>query len=207
MQAADQEIRSLVRFSLTALFAAILVVAGLSYAVRFDVDLVARYRDGVGEMTLADKYQDARTFESETPGQRIAAGATLRTTFGSQARIEIVEGAFAYLNGAVSWSLADARRRATVLGHVQNPTQGEFHLLIEQTEGVVVYDFSNAQPPLADLNLILRFPDGEFTPTSVCFQASAASPESPSSVVDIPCWGQAPTQQNIPAEEELRLGQ
>lgn len=171
------------------LFGAFLVTACVIIAlVPFQVDLRAGYNTAQGDVRLRDPLGNESELESST--RLISPGETVEIEGGSTLQIEIIEdsNAFAYLIGPATWKLLNAEREATMLGHMRNAAN-EYEVVIEQTAGTAVYDFSRADLTPADIKLVLRFPDGEYQPRMTCFQATAPEAETPSAVVEVPCGG------------------
>lgn len=183
----ESEIRRILIFS--GIFFALIVVAAAALFVLapFRVDFRAVYDRLEGTLEVSDVYGNELSLVSDID-RPIEVGETVRLKSGGTVRIEIAEGskAFAYLYGPAEWSVTTAWRDATALNHIQGKGD-DYQIVLEQRQGVVVYDLSRADPPLEKLNLVIRFPDGEVRPKSVCFQASAAAQGIPSAVVDVPC--------------------
>ena len=191
-QSVDREVRVIVRFTFFMLVVGFVSLMALAYWMPFDVKLHALYAESQGSFFVRDLRSDERIFDAGIP-VKLQPGEQLRLDAGNSGRVEIVEkmNAYAYLTGPVRWGLESAQRRGTVIEHVLSQENATYELSIEQGEGVVVYDFSQSEPPLRDLNLMVRLPDGEFIPISDCFQASAPTDTTPGAVVEIPCYGEA----------------
>jgi hypothetical protein len=186
------ELSQIVRFTIFSLVLAAIVVAALAYAVPFDVPQRAIYDEAQGTAFLIGR----NGFESEISeieSLAIQEKGGLRLEPENSGRVEILEGsgAFAYLTGPTTWRLAVAERHGTAVEQILNSEDLTYQLVIDQTEGTVVYDFSQSDPPLEDINLILRLPEGEYEPEFPCFQASAPAPDAALAVVEIPCYGEA----------------
>lgn len=180
----ENEIRRMMA-CIGAVFALVAIGAILLFVLApFRVNLRADYDQLEGELRIEDSYGQEVAVQSVVD-RSIAAGETVRSAPDSTARIEIVEGsnAFAYLLGDAEWTLVSAWRDATALNHILNNGES-YRIVISQTKGTVVYDFSHAKPSRDKLNLLIRFPDSEIAPASNCFQATVGTP---SQVVEVPC--------------------
>lgn len=160
-----------------SIFAVLLILAAVLFvAVPFRVNLRAEYSQLQGELRIADVYNNSLPLEAEID-RPIEPGETITVEAGSRVRIEIVEGsrAYAFVTGPAEWTLESAWRRATSLNHVLNNGE-EYRIVISQNYGTVIYDFTRADPPPDELNVTIRFPDGEQKPELACFQADAGTP-------------------------------
>jgi len=176
------------------LCAACVIVA----AIPFQVDLQAEYNTVQGGVTLRDDLGNENSISDETR-VRIAPGETVRVEGGSSLTIEILEdsGAYADLYGPAEWTLVSAWREATVIEHMRSAAK-TYEVVIEQTTGTATYNFSQANLTPEDIQLVLRFPDGEFRPRMNCFQATALAGDVPSAVVELPCGAEATPVPTLP---------
>lgn len=190
------EIHQIVRFTLLAFSLAVAVTFALIILIPFDVGLQARLTEGRGLISRLSQSGNPQDY-SDAERINVRLGETLLSSDpDNRGRLEIVEGlgAYAYVTGLVEIRLTEAKRRGTALEHIAGRNLSYF-LTLEQSAGVVVYDFSQADPPLSEIDFLLRLPQGEFSPTFPCFQANA-EPESPDlAVVEIPCYSQIQAQQ------------
>jgi hypothetical protein len=129
----------------------------------------------------------------------LEGGQRLRLAAEQTGRVELIadSGAYVFLEGGAQWGLVEAWRRGTLLQHLQAGS-GDYQIIIEQLSGLALYDLSQSQPAWDDMTLILRFPDGEFRPTSPCFQARAPEQNQASQVVEIPCGGEGLSPASLP---------
>lgn len=188
--AVDAEVRQIFRFLIFMLIVAAVSAGLLAGLVKYDVDLSGKYDQSVGALYLTDVLGNERRIE-EGNELSVKSGETIRLEAGSSVRVEILEGsrAFAYLTGPAIWRLARAERHGTLVDQVTEDDVS-YRVVIEQSEGVAVYDFSQSDPSLEEFNLTLRFPDGETKPKMPCFQATAPTAETASAVLELPCPGE-----------------
>jgi hypothetical protein len=177
------------RFMIFAFALGIIFMLALAILIPFNVDLMARFEDSEGVVYFVDGTGNEHRLD-EINTLPINVGEAVRLEAGSSARVEIVEdsNAYAYLTGPVEWRLSLAERRGTAVEHALDDAR-EVEVVIDQLEGVAVYDFSAAKFPLDEFNLVLRFRDGDIAPETDCFQATAPAEGSASAVVEIPCAG------------------
>jgi hypothetical protein len=185
---AEEEIRLLIRWlaiGLGLLGCCLLVALPL---VQYRVEVAALYDQASGTVYVDEGRDQERRIQAQDVPYRINVGNHLRMDAEAQGRVEILRQsrAYAYLLPGADWVVLEASRQGTFLQHLQGQSHS-YQLIIQQEAGVVLYDFSQSTTPLADLNLILRFTDGEYTPTTVCFQATAPTPREASAVVEVPC--------------------
>lgn len=179
MKTQPSEVNQILRFSVFSFIIAIIIITILAFTIPFTVSRQATY--------------DETTSETIT-NLRIREQGTLYLDEGRTGRIEILNdsGAYAYVTGPANWKLLQAKRRGTAFEHITHSDNLVYSVVIEQSEGTVVYDFSHANPTIEKFNLILRLPEGEFNPKYACFQATTPADTS-QAIAEIPCYGQINT--------------
>lgn len=189
----EREIKNILRFALFSIGVAIALAIALILVVPFDVSLKADFDRIDGVFYLRDSVGNERRVV-DVESFAIDAGETIRLNEGTTGRLEIIEGsaAYAYVYDMAIWELTSATRNGTAWQHISDPSGNEFEIIIEQRAGVVVYDFSQADPNLDTLNVTLRFADDEVSPEFDCFQATAPTEDAASAIAEIPCWGDSP---------------
>lgn len=182
------EVRIVLTLTGLALALAILVVVGLAATVTYTVDLSAVYSQSEGQWRLDGPQNQTTTFDETNDPHVIELEHELALMSGSQGRLEIIadSGAWAYLSGETRWTLIQAQRRGTAIQHIRGESS-DYVVVIQQTQGNIIYDFSAAHPALNDLNLTIRFPDGQYTPDIPCFQANAPTEGVESSIIPLAC--------------------
>lgn len=184
MKRARQDNQRFIMGAILVTAAAFVALIVLLTQVSFDVQLHASVEDTQGEWVFVDALGTELTY-TEPQMLDIPGGGAVQLSPGAEVQLEIVENsdAYAFLGDGAQWRLVEATRSATVFDHIRGV--GDFHLVIEQSAGRVVYNLSQAT--FKDFELILRFADGETTVSFACFQATAPTEESASAVVEIPC--------------------
>lgn len=164
----------------------------------FRVPLQAELEESSGDWALIYPTGAEDPHTAQEQGS-LEGGQRLRLASEQTGRVEIIPDseAYVFLGEGAEWGIAEAWRRGTLLDHLQ-PGHGEYQVIIEQVAGLALYDLSQAQPPWEEMGLLLRFPDGEFRPTSPCFQATAPQLNQASQVVEVPCAGEPLSPESLP---------
>lgn len=122
---------------------------------------------GVAELYTQDELPATPTGETE-----LTVGETLRIQPGGITTIvfKLNQGR-AIVTGPATLRLVESYRRATALGHTLDSDRfkREYALTLEQTSGSVRYLFSDTTPSFEDMLILIRLPDGTYTPKTPCW--------------------------------------
>lgn len=184
----EAELRFIVRWTAIGvgmLGCCLLIVLPL---VQYRVNVAAIYEPTTGTTYLDEDGTQERRISSQNSPYRIQVEDHLRIDSEGTGRLELMRDtqAYAYLFPNANVTVVEASRQGTFFQHLRNQAT-DYQLTIQQQAGVVLYDFSQAVPPLAELNVILRFSDGDYQPQVECFQATAPTEGTVSAVVEVPC--------------------
>jgi hypothetical protein len=149
-------------------FTALALVA--SVVIPFDVEQPATVQSVSGEVELRAPDEIAVRLNPASK-TTLEVGQNLDALPNSEARItfDLNQGR-AILTGPATLALIESYRRATALGHTSDQFEREYVLTLEQTQGSVRYIFANTDPPFEDTHIIVRLPDGSYTPSAPCWR-------------------------------------
>jgi hypothetical protein len=185
----EQELKHMARSAVFMLGVAVLLIVPLAWLIPYEVDLSTKVDDVQGEWFVIDVTGGERRFATPVDIS-LRTGEGIRLGLDTTARLEVIKdgGALVYLSNGATWKLLESHRRGTAIEHIRNRAD-EYEIIIEQTAGTAIYDFSQAEPSFEQLNITLRFADTEIKPETPCFQATAPTDEAVSAVVEVPCRG------------------
>jgi hypothetical protein len=154
-------------------FTVLALVASL--LIPFQVDETAVIQQVTGEAELHIPGQiPARLNTDDKSTLRI--GHSLNVLPGGEVTIVFgLNQGRAVLSGPAGLTLVESYRRATALGHALGTSKREYVLTLEQTQGSVRYIFANADPSFEEIDLTIRLPGGDYTPTTPCWHIDVSA--------------------------------
>jgi hypothetical protein len=185
----EQELKHMARSAVFMLGVVILLALPLVWLIPYEVDLSAKVDEVRGEWFVIDVTGGERRFV-DSVDLSLRPGEGIRLGIDADAQLEVIKNGegVVYLSDGAVWKVVESHRRGTAIEHIRNRAD-EYEIIIEQTGGTAIYDFSQAEPSFERLNITLRFADGDMQPEVPCFQVTAPTDESASAVVEVPCRG------------------
>lgn len=165
----DRNSRSIVLSLLTVLALTLLAVI-ISLIVPFEVAQPSILQQITGVAELYTQGEQPATPSGET---ELNLGETISVKPGGFTTIlfDLNQGR-AVLTGPATLTLVESYRRATVLGHTLDESDRftrEYGLTLEQTSGSVRYLFGDTKPAFEEVTILIRLPNGSYTPTTPCW--------------------------------------
>lgn len=184
----DPNSRTITLASIAVLGLAVLAIV-IAVLVPFKVKQSATIQNIIG---TAEMVPPGQTSAGSDPDEVLPfkAGQTIKLQPASSARVTFeLNGGHATITGPARVALVNSYRHATLLAHILDSDQFErqYNLTIEQTLGIVQYNFSGTNPPFKDVVITIRLPDGNYQPTTPCWEIMvSASGEAETNLVECP---------------------
>jgi len=160
----------------------------ISLVVPYNVAFGALLLDARGEGTYTRQGQPPAPLPTETT-LALPVGSTVRLGPKSHATLTMeLNGARVQLTGPATWTLVDAYRRATSLGHMLENARfaREYVLVLRQTEGTAYYDFSGSKPLFDQVQITVELPETRYTPTRPCWEITV-QPDGSAQAASVRC--------------------
>jgi hypothetical protein len=156
--------------SLVAVLGFTILAVVASLLIPFRVNETAVIQQVTGEAELHIPGQIPARLDTDN-GTTLGIGQSLNVLPGGEATIvfKLNQGR-AVLSGPAGLTLVESYRRATALGHALGQSKREYVLTLEQTQGSVRYIFANTDPSFEEIDLTIRLPDGDYSPTTPCWR-------------------------------------
>ncbi len=159
-----------------------------SLAVPYNVSFGALMINWRGAGTCTREGQPPTPLSENAP-HPIPAGCTIRLEPDSQATLKLeLNNGYITLTGPATWTLVEAHRRATSLGHMlQNDHfTREYVLVMSQAQGTAYYDFSGTSPHFEDVSITVELPQMRYVPSRPCWEITV-QPDGTAQAADVTC--------------------
>lgn len=179
--------------SILAARVAVLVLTALAITaaliVPFNVDQPAAidYTGGMVEIDQPGSRPPIVLTEDNDP-HSLKIGHTLRLAPDSTATLFLFKNGQVVLTGPSEFTLVEAYRRATALGHVldSQASSRDYALTIRQNSGTAHYRFAHSSPSFEKIEITIQLPDRTYIPDSPCWIIDV-SVEGTSQITPEPC--------------------